>query len=67
MAQTYKPGETVPRDGIVECTGYPGTRDRVKAGTTFAPRDPWGETTILEAVPGNTSIDRRRRRKSRST
>lgn len=41
MAQTYKPGETVPRDGTVECSQYPGTRDRVKAGTTIAPCDHW--------------------------
>jgi len=32
MAETYKPGDTVPRDGTVECTQYPGTRDKVKAG-----------------------------------
>ena len=43
MAQTYKPGEAVPRDGVVECTEYPGTRDRVKAGTRFAPCDHWGD------------------------
>jgi len=41
MATTYKPGDTVPRDGTVECTQYPGTRDTVKAGTTFAPCDHW--------------------------
>lgn len=27
MAQTYKPGETVPKDGTVECTQYNGTRE----------------------------------------
>lgn len=43
MAQTYKPGDTVPRDGTVECTQYNGTRDTVKAGTTFAPCDHWGD------------------------
>jgi hypothetical protein len=39
MAQTYKPGETAPKDGTVECTQYSDTRDHVKAGTTFAPCD----------------------------
>lgn len=38
---TYKPGDKVPYDGTVECTQYPGTRDHVKAGTTFAPCDHW--------------------------
>jgi hypothetical protein len=32
MATTYKPGDTVPRDGKVECTQYNGTKDNVKAG-----------------------------------
>jgi len=32
VATTYKPGDTVPKDGTVECTQYNGTRDRVKAG-----------------------------------
>ena len=43
VATTYKPGETVPRDGTVECTQYNGTRDKVKAGTKFAPCDHWGD------------------------
>jgi hypothetical protein len=37
MAQQYKPGDTVPKDGTVQCTLYNGTKDEVKAGTTFAP------------------------------
>jgi hypothetical protein len=43
MADTYKPGEKVPRDGTVECTQHPGTVDQVKAGTTFPPCDHWGD------------------------
>ena len=41
MPTTYKPGDRVPKDGVVECTQYPGTRDHVRAGTTFAPCDHW--------------------------
>lgn len=41
MATTYSPGDKVPKDGTVECTQYPGTKDDVKAGTTFAPCDHW--------------------------
>lgn len=40
---TYKPGETVPKDGTVRCTQHPGAQDRVKAGTKFAPCDHWGD------------------------
>lgn len=43
MATTYKPGDTVPRDGKVECTQYNGTTDNVKAGTKFAPCDHFGD------------------------
>jgi hypothetical protein len=43
MAQTYKPGDEVPRDGTVECTQYPGTTDEVKKGRKFAPCDHWGD------------------------
>lgn len=43
MATTYKPGDTVPRDGKVECTQYNGTKDSVKAGTKFAPCDHFGD------------------------
>jgi hypothetical protein len=42
MADTYKPGDTVPKDGEVECT-QSGIKDKVTAGTTFAPCDHWGE------------------------
>lgn len=41
MAQQYKPGEIVPRDGRVECKQFNGTRDNVKKGTKFAPCDHW--------------------------
>lgn len=40
MADTQEPGDTVSRDGTVECTQYPGTRDKVKKGTTFAHQAP---------------------------
>ena len=40
---TYKPGDTVPRDGEVKCTQHPSVKDEVKAGTTLAPCDHWGE------------------------
>jgi hypothetical protein len=43
MAATYEPGDTVPRDGKVECTQYNGTKDNVKAGTKFAPCDHFGD------------------------
>jgi hypothetical protein len=43
MATTYKPGDTVPRDGEVQCTQKNGVKDKVKAGTIFAPCDHWGE------------------------
>jgi hypothetical protein len=43
MSQTYKPGDTVPRDGTVKCTQYNGTRDHVKAGTKLAPCDHCGD------------------------
>jgi hypothetical protein len=40
---TYSPGDIVPKNGVVECTQYHGTRDRVVAGTRFAPCDHWGD------------------------
>jgi hypothetical protein len=43
MADTYKPGETVPKDGRVRCTQDNGVEDNVKKGTTFAPCDHWGQ------------------------
>ena len=43
MATTYKPGETVPKDGIVQCTEFKGTKDKVKKGTKFAACDHWGD------------------------
>jgi len=36
-AETYKPGQVVPRDGTVECTRHHDVQDHVKAGTRFAP------------------------------
>ncbi len=35
--ETYKPGQVVPRDGIVGCTRHHDIQDHVKAGTRFAP------------------------------
>jgi hypothetical protein len=35
--ETYKPGQIVPRDGTVECSGHRDVQDHVKAGTRFAP------------------------------
>jgi len=50
MAQTYKPGDTVPRVGTVECTQYPGTRGNVKQGTKFAPCHHWGDRHAKECT-----------------
>ena len=41
--ETYKPGETVPRDGVVVCAQHPEVSDNVKRGTKFAPCDHWGQ------------------------
>ena len=41
MAQQYKPGEIVPRDGRVERKQKNGTQDNVKKGTKFAPCLHW--------------------------
>jgi hypothetical protein len=35
--EAYKPGQVVPRDGIVECVRHHDVQDHVKAGTRFAP------------------------------
>ena len=35
--ETYKPGQVVPRDGIVECARHHDIQNHVKAGTRFAP------------------------------
>ena len=43
MSDTYKPGDTVPRTGEVKCTQKNGVKDKVTAGTKFAPCDHWGE------------------------
>jgi hypothetical protein len=36
-AETYKPGQVVPRDGTVECARHHDVQNHVKAGTRFAP------------------------------
>jgi hypothetical protein len=43
MADTYKPGDTVPKTGKVQCTQHNNTKDHVQAGTTFAPCMHWSE------------------------
>jgi hypothetical protein len=43
MAQTYKPGDTVPKTGEVQCTQHSNVKDKVTAGSTFAPCMHWGE------------------------
>jgi len=43
MAQSYKPGETVPQDGKVQCSAHPEIEDNVKAGTKFAPCHHFGD------------------------
>lgn len=37
MAETFKPGDIVPRDGTVVVTQDPQIRDHVKEGTRFPP------------------------------
>jgi len=54
VAQTYSPGDIVPRDGKVECTQFNGTRDNVKKGTRFAPLTTGG-TITAESALGSTS------------
>jgi hypothetical protein len=36
-AETYRPGQVVPRDGTVGCARHHEVQDHVKAGTRFAP------------------------------
>jgi len=43
MPLTDKSGDIVPRDGMVACTQFRGTRDRAKRGGRFDPRDHWGD------------------------
>jgi hypothetical protein len=43
MAATYKPGDTVPKTGEVQCAQYNGTKDKVVAGSKFAPCMHWSE------------------------
>lgn len=44
MADQYKPGDTVPKDGRVRCTQYQGTQKNVKKGETFPPCDNWQQS-----------------------
>lgn len=55
MAQTYKPDEIVPRDGIVECVTHEGTQDHVKAGTRFAPCRHFVTRILRKVAFGSTS------------
>ena len=43
MAETYEPGNTVPRTGKVKCTQHPSVTKDVTAGKTFPPCMDWGE------------------------
>jgi hypothetical protein len=43
MAQTYKPGETVPKTGEVRCSQRNGLREKVVEGDKFAPCLHWRE------------------------
>jgi len=43
MAETYKPGDKVPKTGRVKCTQHPNVTDNVTAGSTLAPCDHWGD------------------------
>jgi hypothetical protein len=46
--QIYRPGDIVPQDGVVVCTQYPGTRDRVRKGR---PPQLKSRRSELDAVP----------------
>jgi len=48
MAQTYKPGQLVPKTGEVKCTEHESIRDKVRAGDTFAPCMHWFEHSRKE-------------------
>jgi hypothetical protein len=50
-AMTYRPREIVPRDGIVQCIQYRGTRDKVKKGTNSL-HVTIGAITMHEAARG---------------
>ncbi len=50
MAETYKPGELVPKTGEVQCTQHTGTKDIVTAGEHFAPCMHWGEHDRTECT-----------------
>jgi hypothetical protein len=40
---TYKPGDTVQKTGEVQCTQHQNTKDKVVAGSIFAPCMHWSE------------------------
>jgi hypothetical protein len=44
MADQYKPGDTVPKDGRVQCTQYQGTQKDVTKGKIFPPCDNWHQS-----------------------
>lgn len=44
MADQYKPGDTVTKDGRVQCTQYQGTQKDVTKGKIFPPCDNWHES-----------------------
>lgn len=50
MAETYKPGDVVPKTGEVQCTQHTGTKDIVTAGEHFAPCMHWGEYDRTECT-----------------
>jgi hypothetical protein len=37
----YRPGETAPADGFVQCTRFNGGKQRITAGTKFVPCEHW--------------------------
>ena len=43
MAPQYRPGDIVPRDGLVQCTQFRGTREQVRRDALFPPCDNGGE------------------------
>jgi hypothetical protein len=54
--QTYRPGDIVPRDGLVECTQYPPLATESEKVRSSLPAIN-GVITTHEVAPGSTSID----------
>ena len=50
MAETYKPGDAVPRTGEVKCTQHPDVTDDVTAGEQFIPADTEGASDVRGTV-----------------